>query len=103
MDDPAHEAPVATWCSSAATLTGCRWPLPATWVQSEPVSWAPTSWSSWMDVESPPVRHLDVILSNAAIFNLRWGEWPMTTWLQGFADLGLLEYVDGHWQRVGSA
>lgn len=56
-----------------------------------------------MDVESPPVRHLDVILSNAAIFHRRWGEWPMTTWLQGFADLGLLEYVDGHWQRVGSA
>lgn len=55
------------------------------------------------DVESPPVRHLDAILRNAAIFHRRWGEWPMTTWLQGFADLGLVEYVDGHWQRVGSA
>lgn len=103
MDDPAHEAPVAHVVQLGRDPDGCRWPLPATWVPSEPVSWAPTSWSSWMDVESPPVRHLDAILSNAAIFHRRWGEWPMTTWLQGFADLGLLEYVDGHWQRVGSA
>lgn len=54
------------------------------------------------DIESPPVRHLDAILRNAAIFHRRWGEWPMTTWLHDFEDLGLVECVDGHWQRVAS-
>lgn len=52
------------------------------------------------EVESPPVRHLDAILRNAAVFHERWGEWPMTTWLHQFADLGLVEWRDGRWQRA---
>lgn len=55
------------------------------------------------DVESPPVRHLDAILRNGAVFNDRWGEWPMTSWLHEFADMGLVECCDGHWQRTDSA
>lgn len=51
------------------------------------------------EVESPPVRHLDAILRNAALFHSRWGEWPMKTWLTEFADQGLIHWHDGRWHR----
>ena len=41
--------------------------------------------------------------SEMCIRDSRWGEWPMTTWLHDFEDLGLVEYVDGQWRRVASA
>jgi len=33
-------------------------------------------------VSSPPVEHLDDILRNGRLFHERWGEWPMTGWLE---------------------
>ncbi len=39
-----------------------------------------------------PVAHLDDILRNAAIFERRWGFWPMMGWLQGFQEAGLAHY-----------
>jgi GT2 family glycosyltransferase len=43
-------------------------------------------------VERPPVRHLDDILRNAAIFHRRWGWWPMRGWLEAFAQRGLARH-----------
>lgn len=41
-------------------------------------------------VSDPPVEHLDDILRNAAVFQQKWGWWPMEGWLQGFVALGLI-------------
>jgi hypothetical protein len=52
-------------------------------------------------VESPPVRHLDDILRNAAIFHDRWGWWPMGGWLDAFAQRGLAHYdPERGWTRT---
>jgi N-acetylglucosaminyl-diphospho-decaprenol L-rhamnosyltransferase len=39
-----------------------------------------------------PFDHLDDILRNAAIFERRWGFWPMTGWLTGFAEAGVAHF-----------
>jgi N-acetylglucosaminyl-diphospho-decaprenol L-rhamnosyltransferase len=52
--------------------------------------------------ESPPVRHRDDILRNAAIFHARWDRWPMEGWLRRFAELGIAEFRDGRWEPVDS-
>lgn len=41
---------------------------------------------------SPPWRHMDDILRNGARFAERWGEWPMTGWLDAFADAGAVTW-----------
>ncbi|GAA1458240.1 glycosyltransferase family 2 protein [Williamsia maris] len=41
-------------------------------------------------VSDPPVEHLDDIIDNARVFFDRWGRWPMTGWLDGFEEQGLL-------------
>lgn len=46
-------------------------------------------------VENPPIRHLDAILRNGAVFYERWGWWPMGGWLDAFERLGLVESVAG--------
>lgn len=43
-------------------------------------------------VSSPPVEHLDDIVTNARTFFARWGRWPMTGWLDAFAARGLIEF-----------
>ncbi|WP_194906120.1 glycosyltransferase family 2 protein [Quadrisphaera sp. INWT6] len=43
-------------------------------------------------VESPPVRHLEAVVRNAAVFHRRWGWWPMTGWLERFREDGLVDY-----------
>lgn len=48
----------------------------------------------------PPRQHLDDILRNAALFAARWGEWPMTGWLDAFAAEGLIEWDAGVWRRT---
>ncbi|MCD9154818.1 glycosyltransferase family 2 protein [Aeromicrobium duanguangcaii] len=50
-------------------------------------------------VESPPVRHLDDILRNGAIFRRHWGWWPMQGWLDAFAERGLVERDGDDWVR----
>jgi GT2 family glycosyltransferase len=53
------------------------------------------------EVERPPVRHLDDILRNGAIFRERWGWWPMTGWLDAFVERGLVTRdADGGYRRV---
>jgi N-acetylglucosaminyl-diphospho-decaprenol L-rhamnosyltransferase len=43
-------------------------------------------------VQDPPVRHLEAIVRNAAVFHRRWGWWPMTGWLEQFRAAGLADY-----------
>ena len=50
-------------------------------------------------VSSPPVEHLDDILRNGRLFHERWGEWPMTGWLEEFERRGLIRREGGHWTR----
>ncbi|NKV12096.1 hypothetical protein GS909_15900 [Rhodococcus hoagii] len=43
-------------------------------------------------VSDPPVEHLDDILRNAAIFERRWGWWPMRGLLDAFESRGLIRF-----------
>jgi N-acetylglucosaminyl-diphospho-decaprenol L-rhamnosyltransferase len=43
---------------------------------------------------TPPVQHLGDIVRNATIYRERWGDWPMSGWLEEFARAGLVEWTD---------
>jgi len=45
-------------------------------------------------VSRPPTEHLDDIVRNATLFHGRWGEWPMSGWLDEFARRGLVVRTD---------
>lgn len=49
---------------------------------------------------APPWQHLDDILRNGALFAAKWGEWPMTGWLEAFAAAGAIAW-DGETWRAG--
>ena len=49
---------------------------------------------------SPPWQHLDDILRNGALFAARWGEWPMTGWLDAFERGGAVTRDAAGWRRV---
>ena len=52
-------------------------------------------------ISSPPVEHVRAIVRNAQIFHQRWGWWPMSGWLDQFAERGLVRYdAQGGWQTV---
>lgn len=44
------------------------------------------------DVFEPPIQQLAATVANAQRFRDKWGWWPMGGWLEGFADLGLIEW-----------
>ncbi|MEO7268480.1 MAG: glycosyltransferase family 2 protein [Knoellia sp.] len=46
-------------------------------------------------VSHPPVQHLEDIVRNATIFHARWGEWPMSGWLDEFERRGLVRRDGG--------
>ncbi|MFG3280972.1 galactosyltransferase-related protein [Streptomyces sp. NPDC048111] len=50
----------------------------------------------------PPVQHLDDILRNGALYQRRWGSWPMIGWLRAFEALGLVVHEPGAdaWRRT---
>lgn len=48
------------------------------------------AYHQWHPVSSPPVEHVVDIVRNARIAHGRWGRWPMTGWLDAFADAGLV-------------
>ncbi|MGW0023275.1 glycosyltransferase family 2 protein [Rhodococcus sp. NPDC003383] len=56
-------------------------------------------------VSDPPVEHVHDIVTNATIFQRRWGWWPMRGWLDGFAELGLVRYDTrrGRWICTAAA
>ena len=41
---------------------------------------------------SPPLNHLEDIVSNANRFFQKWKKWPMEGWLNSFAQMGLIEW-----------
>lgn len=49
---------------------------------------------------SPPWQHLDDILRNGRLFADRWGHWPMTGWLEAFAEAGAIRRDGSGWSRV---
>lgn len=40
----------------------------------------------------PPLNHFHAIIRNAQRFHDKWGQWPMESWLESFASLGLIEF-----------
>lgn len=52
------------------------------------------------ETSSPPWQHIDDIMRNGAIFAERWGEWPMTGWLDAFAAAGAAEWDGTVWRRT---
>ena len=49
---------------------------------------------------SPPWPHIDDILRTGARFAARWGEWPMTGWLEAFAEGGAVTWDGSTWRRT---
>lgn len=45
------------------------------------------------DSYEPPVQQLRATVANAQRYRDKWGSWPMGGWLEGFADLGLVEWA----------
>ena len=55
-------------------------------------------------ISSPPIEHLEAIVRNARLFHQRWGWWPMTGWLDAFAERGLVGYdANRGWQVTAPA
>ncbi|WP_344851237.1 glycosyltransferase family 2 protein [Pedobacter jeongneungensis] len=46
----------------------------------------------------PPINHLEAIVKNAAIFNEKWGVWPMEGWLEKFCAMGYTAWQGGQLQ-----
>ncbi len=44
------------------------------------------------DSYEPPVQQLRATVANAQRYRDKWGTWPMAGWLEGFAELGLLDW-----------
>lgn len=44
---------------------------------------------------NPPVHHLEVICRNATTYHGKWGEWPMSGWLEAFAEASLIDWHPG--------
>ncbi|MCX0278269.1 glycosyltransferase family 2 protein [Nocardia zapadnayensis] len=57
------------------------------------------AYHQWHPVSTPPVEHLDAILTNAHTFYRRWGFWPMDGWLRTFEDMGLAHFDGVEWVR----
>jgi N-acetylglucosaminyl-diphospho-decaprenol L-rhamnosyltransferase len=54
------------------------------------------------ETQDPPVQHLDDILANGALFESRWGFWPMRGWLDEFERRGLVgRDAAGLYTRIG--
>jgi glycosyltransferase involved in cell wall biosynthesis len=45
-------------------------------------------------VYDPPLQHFTDIIRNATLFHHKWQAWPMTGWLDRFAQLGLVTWHD---------
>ncbi|MBD8534287.1 MULTISPECIES: glycosyltransferase family 2 protein [Plantibacter] len=54
------------------------------------------------ETQRPPWQHFDDILRNGARFADRWGTWPMTGWLEAFAEAGAVRRAGDDWVRVQS-
>ncbi|MDN3497074.1 galactosyltransferase-related protein [Planococcus sp. APC 4015] len=52
------------------------------------------------ETSSPPWQHLDDILRNGERFAARWGEWPMSGWIDAFAAAGAVMWDGRTWRRT---
>lgn len=59
-----------------------------------------TAYHQHHPVSSPPTEHLEAIVRNAQVFHKRWGWWPMSGWLEGFAADGLVRYDETEGYRL---
>jgi N-acetylglucosaminyl-diphospho-decaprenol L-rhamnosyltransferase len=61
--------------------------------------WVGGAWAyhQFHPVHDPPVDRVADIVRNATVFHERWGWWPMTGWLDAFADLGLAVRDEDGW------
>lgn len=50
------------------------------------------AYHQWHPSPDPPLQHVASIVRNARLFHERWGQWPMTGWLDAFAELGLVAW-----------
>ena len=50
------------------------------------------AYHQYHDVCKPPLNHFQAILSNSEAFRAKWGRWPMESWLQGFDQMGLIDF-----------
>ncbi|WP_462418709.1 glycosyltransferase family 2 protein [Kytococcus sp. Marseille-QA3725] len=57
----------------------------------------------WHESHSPPWDKVADVVRNGRVFADRWGWWPMTGWLEQFAERGLVrrDPGTGHWELVG--
>ncbi len=60
--------------------------VPLTWVAEA------ESFHQFHPKSDPPIEHVDSIVRNARTFRRKWGTWPMEDWLEGFAELGLVDW-----------
>ena len=58
------------------------------------------AYHQYHETSSPPWQHLDDILRNGALFARKWGEWPMTGWLEAFERAGAIVSGDDGWRRA---
>lgn len=65
-----------------------------TWVGSA------SAFHQYHPVSSPPVEHLDDILTNGRLFADKWGQWPMQGWLERFEALRLVRRGESGYQPV---
>jgi hypothetical protein len=57
------------------------------------------AYHQYHETRRPPWQHFDDILRNGARFAERWGSWPMTGWLEAFAEAGAVRRVGDGWVR----
>ncbi|EMI15780.1 sugar transferase [Rhodopirellula maiorica SM1] len=51
-----------------------------------------TAFHQYHAVCKPPLNHFEAIVRNAIRFQNKWGVWPMESWLNAFADRGLIRF-----------
>lgn len=70
--------------------------------QGVPLIWVggADAYHQYHETQSPPWQHIDDILRNGARFAARWRTWPMTGWLDAFADAGAIRWDGETWRRT---
>jgi N-acetylglucosaminyl-diphospho-decaprenol L-rhamnosyltransferase len=50
------------------------------------------AYHQWHPISDPPLEHVEDIVRNANLFRSQWGWFPMSTWLDAFAERGLAHH-----------
>jgi N-acetylglucosaminyl-diphospho-decaprenol L-rhamnosyltransferase len=66
-----------------------------------PMAWVggADAYHQYHPTSKPPWQHLDDILRNGRRFAQRWGQWPMTGWLEAFEQAGAITRTGDSWAR----